>query len=195
MKILALADLHGQGVKAERNDLDLIVVAGDITAFGGYDEAREVLKPLVESKIRLIGVPGNCDYQGVADYLTEIEANIDQREIEINGFTFIGLGGSNFTPCNTPNEHTDEEFRQNLNLRTDTDKRLVLISHAPPYKTKLDRVLSGEHVGSKAVREFIEETQPILVICGHIHEAMGEDIIGNTRIINPGPGIGVIVTI
>jgi len=42
------------------------------------------------------------------------------------------------------------------------------------------------HVGSEAVRSFIENVQPELCICGHIHESMAEDSIGKTRIINPG---------
>ena len=41
-------------------------------------------------------------------------------------------------------------------------------------------------MGSQAVRGFIEAHAPEICICGHIHEARGEDRIGSTRIINPG---------
>jgi Icc-related predicted phosphoesterase len=37
------------------------------------------------------------------------------------------------------------------------------------------------------VREFIEEQQPELCLCGHIHESRAEDRIGKTHVINPGP--------
>lgn len=63
---------------------------------------------------------------------------------------------------------------------------MILISHTPPAGTAIDRLKNGKHVGSEAVRAFIETHQPDLCISGHIHEARGEDTIGNTRIYNPG---------
>lgn len=57
----------------------------------------------------------------------------------------------------------------------------VFLFHTPPYQTKLDRAaLDGKlvdhtpldvHVGSIAVRRFIEERQPLLTLHGHIHES------------------------
>lgn len=59
--------------------------------------------------------------------------------------------------------------------------RAVLLFHAPPYRTKLDRAaLDGRmfdhapldvHVGSIAVRRFIEVRQPRLTLHGHVHES------------------------
>ena len=53
--------------------------------------------------------------------------------------------------------------------------------HAPPYDTHLDRAaLDGKsidhvpidvHVGSIAVRRFIEARQPLLTLHGHVHES------------------------
>jgi uncharacterized protein len=57
----------------------------------------------------------------------------------------------------------------------------VFLFHAPPYNTKLDfAALEGKfidyapldpHVGSIAVRRFIEDRQPLITLHGHIHEA------------------------
>lgn len=57
--------------------------------------------------------------------------------------------------------------------------------HAPPYNTALDLTKKIEHVGSKAIRRFIEENSPPMTFHGHIHESvdMSErhiDRIGNT---------------
>jgi len=59
--------------------------------------------------------------------------------------------------------------------------RAVILFHTPPYDTALDRAaLDGKtyehvaldvHVGSLAVRRFIEERQPLLTLHGHIHES------------------------
>jgi Icc-related predicted phosphoesterase len=57
----------------------------------------------------------------------------------------------------------------------------VFLFHTPPYDTKLDRAaLDGKmvdgvpvdvHVGSIAVRRFIELRQPTITLHGHIHES------------------------
>ena len=62
-----------------------------------------------------------------------------------------------------------------------THQRLVVLFHSPPYNTYLDRAaLDGMvvehvpldvHVGSIAIREFIEEKQPLVTLHGHIHES------------------------
>jgi Icc-related predicted phosphoesterase len=67
-------------------------------------------------------------------------------------------------------------------LTADADlSRAVLLFHAPPYQTKLDRAaLDGKrvdhvpldvHVGSIAIRRFIEARQPLLTLHGHVHES------------------------
>lgn len=57
----------------------------------------------------------------------------------------------------------------------------VFLFHAPPYETDLDRAaLDGKtvdhvpldpHIGSIAVRRFIEARQPLLTLHGHVHES------------------------
>ncbi|MBI2651845.1 metallophosphoesterase [Candidatus Woesearchaeota archaeon] len=70
-------------------------------------------------------------------------------------------------------------------------KKTIYVIHAPPLNTKLDIITAGVHVGSKAVREFIEKEQPLLTLHGHIHESpkmsgYWQDKIGNTTCINVG---------
>ena len=78
-------------------------------------------------------------------------------------------------------------------------ERTIYNFHCPPYGSGLDEApeltddLRPKHggrsivpVGSKAVREAIEEGQPVLALHGHIHEARGNTRIGRTLCINPG---------
>jgi Icc-related predicted phosphoesterase len=62
------------------------------------------------------------------------------------------------------------------------------LSHAPPRDGKLDRTFFGKHVGSTALKQFIDERQPDVVICGHIHEGRGKLTMGRTAIVNCGYG-------
>jgi Icc-related predicted phosphoesterase len=77
--------------------------------------------------------------------------------------------------------------------------RTIHLFHSPPYNTPLDHVAPQgrydylglpDHVGSTAIRAFIERNQPPLVICGHCHEAVVlgnyKADIGRSRCINPG---------
>jgi Icc-related predicted phosphoesterase len=63
----------------------------------------------------------------------------------------------------------------------------IFCPHAPPYGTACDRLLSGEHVGSPALRALVEREQPDFVLCGHIHESRAQDELGRTLVVNPGP--------
>ena len=65
------------------------------------------------------------------------------------------------------------------------NKKVVLITHGPAYKSKLDK-LGKRHIGNIDYRKFIERIKPKLAISGHLHETIGEiDKIGNTKLINP----------
>lgn len=88
--------------------------------------------------------------------------------------------------------------------------RSVFLFHTPPYQTTLDRAaLDGRvidhipvdvHVGSIAVRRFIEERQPWLTLHGHIHESARltgawRDRIGTTHALSAahdGPELALI---
>jgi uncharacterized protein len=76
-------------------------------------------------------------------------------------------------------------------LKTRDMSRTILLTHVPPYRTNQDILHNKVHIGSKALREFIEKEQPLLNLCGHIHESpkMSHSIschVGNTLCINPG---------
>jgi Icc-related predicted phosphoesterase len=65
------------------------------------------------------------------------------------------------------------------------------VMHSPPFGTNLDVIPGGHFVGSRSIREFIEEFQPLLTLHGHIHEAPRlsgkySDRIGKTLCLNPG---------
>jgi Icc-related predicted phosphoesterase len=67
----------------------------------------------------------------------------------------------------------------------------VAVVHAPPFDTRCDVLFDGRHIGSKALRSWIEKNQPCFSLHGHIHESPKLsrsffDRIGATTVINPG---------
>lgn len=67
----------------------------------------------------------------------------------------------------------------------------VYLLHSPPRDTACDVIATRQHVGSRAIRAFVETEQPRLVLSGHIHESprvSGEwrDRLGETTVVNPG---------
>jgi Icc-related predicted phosphoesterase len=70
-------------------------------------------------------------------------------------------------------------------------KKAIYIMHSPPFGTKLDLIQGGKPAGSRSIKAFIEESQPLLTLHGHIHESpkLSNDYwdrIGETISINPG---------
>lgn len=67
----------------------------------------------------------------------------------------------------------------------------LYVLHSPPRDTRCDMVRASTHVGSRAIRAFVERHQPPLVLSGHIHESPRVsssywDRIGRTVVVNPG---------
>lgn len=72
-----------------------------------------------------------------------------------------------------------------------TPSESVFVLHSPPKGTACDQMGEGVHVGSRAIRAFVERHQPRLVLSGHIHESARvsgawRDRLGATPCVNPG---------
>jgi uncharacterized protein len=191
-----MPDIHGDIDKLERmaelmDAVDLVLLVGDLTNFGRAAEAAAVVERVARSNQNILAVPGNCDYPEVERYLSERGMNLDGRHRMIGGVVFAGLGASLYSPSRgTPNEVSDEVLAERLEqiaAALPIDRRLVLVSHQPPLQTVNDRVREGLHVGSASVRRFIETQRPLVCFTGHIHEGIGQDMIGDTAVVNPGP--------
>ena len=85
-------------------------------------------------------------------------------------------------------EATAKSMAEKLNIQPQITgaRHHVILSHPPPRDGKLDRTFVGRHVGSTALRAFIERTRPALVLCGHIHEARAIEALGPTTVVNFG---------
>jgi len=155
-------------------------------------------------------IPGNDDPWSVDEVLAGRESVVacDETVQRIGPHEMVSLGYSNRTPWDTPRELDEDEIYSRLKRLTDRleePNRAILNVHVPPYESSLDTafevdedlryVMKGGRphevpTGSAAVRQIIEETQPLLSLHGHIHESKGVTTIGRTVAINPGSDYG-----
>ncbi len=177
---------------------------------------REWLDFLIEkidtNKIKTIVMPGNDDEYVIDPVIKEYgDRGIIyplERVIDMEGHEMISLAHTNPTPWNTPREADEKQLSKMIKeqvKKLQNPENALFNFHCPPYNTHLDlapkldksmKIVSGAggveyiHVGSKAVRQSIEEFQPLLGLHGHIHESGGYDKIGKTIVLNPGSEYG-----
>ncbi|MBN2251696.1 MAG: metallophosphoesterase [Candidatus Altiarchaeota archaeon] len=202
MRILCIADIHGDieaaGKAKEyaiKNAADLVLILGDFPGHRVFHNIELALKEAgdildVFKGLNVLAIPGNCDPQGIPLLFEERGVNLHEKVRQVDCVTLAGFGGSSPTPFDTPYEMSEEEMYSRLKVlmeRVEDKDRMVLALHCPPKDTKCDAAGSGTHAGSASVRGIIEEFQPALALCSHIHEAGGStDVIGKTRIANIG---------
>lgn len=191
---IALGDIHGDTSRlagiAELDGAAGIIVTGDLTTNGGEEAARAVMARLRSRSPRILAQVGNMDRKPVDRWLTGEGCNLHARCVALDAATVLmGIGGSVPTPMHTPTEFTEEEYAAWLEAcwkEAENYPRRILASHNPPKDTACDRIASGAHVGSTAVRAFLETHEVDLCLCGHIHESAGEDRVGTALVLNPG---------
>ena len=183
MKLLIFSDIHGDKAALEKLmaiEADYYFAAGDLANFG---RGLDAMGPIMQKHAQQMYVlPGNHESEAdIARFCREFGFHdFHGRTMDIAGYHVAGLGYSNPTPFDTPGEYSEQELAARLEKFAGLDP-LILICHAPPKDTKLDRAGEGQHFGSTAVRDFIVRNQPAYFYCGHIHEAAGrQDIIGRT---------------
>ncbi len=203
MKIVSISDVH----MATRNlarmgevmrDTDLVIIAGDLTNYGGVEDARTVLDQVRHCCGNVLAVPGNLDQAEVFGFFERENIALHGKGLVIDGVGIFGCGGSNITPFNTPSEFSEEEIYAVLMRGYEQVREvrpLLMVCHPPPFETKCDRIVGGRAVGSTAARKFIEQFKPDVCISGHIHESAAVDSIGSTTVLNAGAfkGGGYIV--
>jgi Icc-related predicted phosphoesterase len=155
-------------------------------------------------------IPGNDDPWSVDEVLaagTHVDA-CDEAVRTLGPHEMVSLGYSNRTPWKTPRELDEDEIYSRLKRLADqleAPERAIFNIHVPPWESSLDTAFEVDEelryvtkggrphevpTGSPAVRQIIEEVQPLLSLHGHIHESKGVTTIGRTVAINPGSDYG-----
>ncbi|MBW3004898.1 metallophosphoesterase [Candidatus Woesearchaeota archaeon] len=210
MKILAFVDLHSKHGSPEYVDFygsikyikklkalakkekpDVILFAGDASLFENHLE--ELMAKISEIGKKIFVIHGNHETAAVMKKICSFHDNlifIHKKTVKLDDYVFVGFSGEGFLRTDKEMEKFLKKIKPKIK-----GKKTVLMTHAPPYKTKLDKI-GREHCGNNTITKFIQSNKNILLaICGHIHETAGKkDKVNNATIINPGP-LGVIIEI
>ena len=192
MKLLLFSDLHSDFRTAARlealsKDVDIVVGAGDFcNVRRGLQEIINALSSIDKPSIL---VPGNSETD---DELTTACRSwksahvLHGRQTVVDGVTFFGIGGGiPITPFGSWSYDFTEE--QASDLLRDCPDSCILVSHSPP-RGILDLSSDGRSLGSRAIRNAVDDKKPRLVVCGHIHGSSGRHYqLEESTVVNAGP--------
>ncbi len=190
LKILAAADIHGDSStsrklaeKAVKEKADLVLLCGDLTMFN--KESKDIIKPFIDKKLKLLLIPGNHDSFATAEFFAEFYGvkNIHGYSAQYKDVGFFGCGGTDLGLTRMTEKQIFETLEKAY-AGIKGLKKKIMVTHMHPGGSLAE--FSG-FSGSKSIRKAIDKFKPDLVISGHIHEAEGiEEKLGKTKIINVG---------
>jgi Icc-related predicted phosphoesterase len=123
---------------------------------------------------------------------------IDFKSVRFGGYNFVGYPRSTYPGKTSENKKIEARIKKDnkklyeryKKLFRGNNKNTVFLTHNCPYNTKLDKVKKGpqkgEHYGSWLVRKIAVHLRPRLIICGHMHENVGREVLGRSLVVNAG---------
>jgi Icc-related predicted phosphoesterase len=219
LRIAATGDIHCRDSNREAvvdsfarldDDVDLVLVAGDLTSHGRLDEAEILCEAAAATEAPVYAVLGNHDWhndeaeailrrlgEGGVEMLDRRASVCQARGVEVG---IVGLKGfiGGFAPRHLPDfgepslrsvyaEATEEvqALEEGLHEIATCPVRIVLLHYAPCEET-----LEGEpreiwvFLGSDRLAAPILEHGPDLVLHGHAHAGSPDGMIGESPVHN-----------
>ena len=190
MKILAAGCLHSNSelieklaVQAEDENVDLVVLAGDLTF--GEENTDNIIGPFVKRNKKVALIPGNHETTATADFLAERygAANLHGYGMQEGDVGFFGCGGANVGLFQLTEDEIYSHLKKSHKYVEDAKKR-IMVTHVHPAESTME-LFSDFVKGSTGVTKAIEAFKPDILLCSHVHEASGlEETIGSTRVVN-----------
>ncbi len=194
MRLLCITDIHGEfrrfeKILANEPRADLLIIGGDFTNFGKPPEVAHTLDIAQAHTPQVLAVAGNCDSAAIDQLLAERGVSLHARGVRLGDIGFFGV--SAMPPWRKDMyQFTEEELDSFLSAgfaQVEGSPKFVMVPHCPPRNSGVDRTSGFMSVGSTAIRKWMEKVNPVLVVCGHIHEARGQSKIDSTVVVNCGP--------
>lgn len=179
---------------------------------------ERVFRELRKIKVPVFYIHGNWDSvsTGFVPMAESAEFFVDQAQggnlhfvhnklVDVKGFEVIGFGGYRGTsmkeylyddlPGLKPNMRYIAAVRNDIKnqmeklfSRAKNKKKIILLTHDPPYKILDYLATAKKNYGEKITLDMIKKHKPLLCVCAHFHEHQGVAEIGGTKIVNTGFG-------
>lgn len=188
MRVVIISDTHNKLANITVPDGDVLIHCGDFCGYGKMDEVERFNSEFAKlpHKHKIV-IAGNHDFplenqKAVATTKLTGMTYLEDSGAEIDG---VKIWGSPWQPefmnwaFNLP-RCGDELQRVWAMIPDDVD---ILVTHGPPYGI-LDRTKGGDLVGCELLRARVDEIKPRVHCFGHIHEAYGTELNGETLFIN-----------
>ncbi|MBI2565229.1 metallophosphoesterase family protein [Candidatus Woesearchaeota archaeon] len=193
LKILAFSDIHGDQAaidrmvkRAEQENVDLVIIAGDFSPRHAIDTAPpNLIGPFLKLGKKVLVLHGNNETETTVDFLTDLYGvqNLHKYSLELNGIGIFGAGSADVGPFPINDREIFEKLEKSHNYIQQSKKK-IMVTHAHPSGSLIEK-FTNIFKGSESVRKAIDKFQPNILICGHVHEAAGvEEIIGKTKVVN-----------
>lgn len=191
VKIVALSDTHNKHKQIPIPDGDILIVAGDMTGLGNFDEYINIgiwLRKMREKFKYRIMIAGNHDFSlefnsqmVLATHFDNDVIYLQDKGVTIEGIKFYG------TPW-MPHFYdwsfmrTEHELKKYYDAIDDDTE--VLITHCPPYSI-LDHNDGDHRCGSYSLYERVKQLKHLKHhIFGHIHHSYGTETIDDVTFHN-----------
>lgn len=192
MRVFAASDIHGDVSLAERlaqqaqdEKVDVIVLCGDLTFQD--QEPTGVLGPFARRNQKVLIIPGNHDSHATTDMLTKLYPvnNLHGYGARYEDIGIFACGKANIGLEQMSEDELFETLKKAHGSVSYLGKK-IMVTHVHPAGTMMEK-MTNFMPPSVGVRRAIDELQPDIALCGHVHEADGlEETIGSTRLVNVG---------
>ena len=213
MQILVVSDLHYtlkqlDWVTSVAGEYDLVVVAGDSLDIASIVEPDAQIAVVLEylsrlaAKTTVVACSGNHDLNAENEHGERAAGWLDAARgsgVFVDG-TSLGTESELITVCPWWDGPRTREI-VDRQLATDAalvgDRQWIWVYHAPPDESPTSWT-GQRHYGDQDLVGWINEHQPAIVVCGHVHQSPFKpegawiDRIGSTLVFNGGRQIGPV---
>jgi len=177
LTFLAAADLHGKrsvykglAHHARNKDIDLVILAGDLTRYRDdaiTEENKDILRSIRKPVLFVMGNDDEYEWMSESNLI-----NLNMKKYIFHDVPFVGYQYSNPFAGGEFEKTEEQQYEDLVKLSELIDSSTVLVTHNPCFGI-LDEPDKGRHEGGRKLFELCGRLNPRYHLSGHIHESAG----------------------